>query len=311
MGPIHSMQLVYEIVDVFTQEPLAGNALAVFPDARELDSATMQSIARELNLAETAFVLPAKSSGCTAQVRIFTPAMEMTFAGHPTIGTSYVLRMRGAVPKEQTSFVLEEKVGKVAVRVDPDDDPLIWLQTPPISRGRTFSHEQAAAITGLAENDLLSEVPVQVRSAGNPCLYVGVRDKSAVDRAWVELSAQRKLFGDGDPTCVFLFAPTAQGAYSRMFAPEHVMVEDAATGSATGPLAAIMMEYGLSPAADGTRFVSEQGTKMGRRSFLHVLIRGRSGIEGIDVGGHVRHIATATMFLQQERTASGRVHSDG
>src|SRR5579884_2236833 len=129
------MELNYRVVDVFTQTPLEGNALAVFTDAREVDAQTMQRIARELNLAEITFVLPSTGGRFAAKVRIFTPTMEMLFAGHPTIGTSYVLRERGIVPPEQRSFTLEENIGPVNVRIDEGDDPLIWLETPPISRG--------------------------------------------------------------------------------------------------------------------------------------------------------------------------------
>jgi trans-2,3-dihydro-3-hydroxyanthranilate isomerase len=100
-----------------------------------------------------------------------------------------------------------------------------------------------------------------------------------------------------EPTCIFAFAPVSSGAYSRMFAEELGIVEDPATGSATGPLAAFMMEHGLAGTADGTRFVSEQGTKMGRRSLLHVLVHGENGREGIEVGGHVTPVASATMRL--------------
>jgi trans-2,3-dihydro-3-hydroxyanthranilate isomerase len=289
------MELNYRVVDVFTQTPLEGNALAVFTDGRGVNPQTMQRIARELNLAEITFILPASRNDCAAKVRIFTPTMEMLFAGHPTIGTSYVLRECGIVPPQEKSFVLEENVGPVKVRIDEGDDPLIWLQTPPISRGRTFGKREAAAAVALDERDLLTDVPVQVLSAGNPNVYVAVRDKAAVDRAWVDLSAQRALLGDSDPTCVFVFTPTPQGAYSRMFAPEHGVVEDPATGSATGPLAAYMIEHGLCAKGDGTHLISEQGVKMGRRSVLHILIHGANASGGIEVGGHVRPIATATM----------------
>ena len=101
----------YTVVDVFTTEPLAGNPLAVFPDASEFDAVTMQRIARELNLAETAFVLPATRKDCAARVRIFTPAKELAFAGHPTVGAAFVLLQKGIVPSDSTDFMLEEEVG--------------------------------------------------------------------------------------------------------------------------------------------------------------------------------------------------------
>jgi trans-2,3-dihydro-3-hydroxyanthranilate isomerase len=298
------MDWEYDVVDVFTQTPLEGNPLAVFPDARGLDARTMQRIAGELNLSETTFVLPPELDGAAARVRIFTPHYEMTFAGHPTIGTAYVLRERGLVARDAEAFVLEEKVGPVRVRVDPGENPMLWLTTPPIRFGGVFDGAQCARSLGLEESDLLEGVPCRLVTAGNPNVYVPLKDAAAVDRIDVDGARMRALLaGEPEPTCVFAFAPVREGAYSRMFAPEHGVAEDPATGSATGPLAAFMMEYGLAPAADGTRFVSEQGTKMGRRSLLHVLIRGDKGTTAIEVGGHVMPLARATLTLEQPALA--------
>ena len=298
------MDWEYHVVDVFTQTQLEGNPLAVFPDARGLDAETMQRIAGELNLSETTFVLPAESDGAAARVRIFTPQYEMVFAGHPTIGTAFVLRERGLVARDADAFVLEEKVGPVRVRVDSGDNPMIWLTTPPIAFGGTFDRAHCARSLGLTEADLLDGVPCRLVTAGNPNVYVALRDAATVDRAAVDGAEMRKLLaGEPEPTCVFVFTPTHDGAYSRMFAPEHGVPEDPATGSATGPLAAFMMEYGLVATADGTRFVSEQGTKMGRRSLLHVLIRGERGATAIEVGGHVAPLAKATLTLHRPALA--------
>ena len=292
------MEFAYHVVDVFTQQPLEGNPLAVFPDARGLDAVTMQRIARELNLSETTFVLPAEGPDAVARVRIFTPSSEMRFAGHPTIGTAYVLRRTGRVPANATAFTFEEGVGPVAVRVDPGDDPMIWLTTPPIQKGRSYDAHGARARSASTRRIVLADVPCRILSAGNPNLYVALADAEAVDRARVDAVALHALFADEPaPVCLFAFAPVPYGAYSRMFAPALGVPEDPATGSATGPLAAFMMEHGLAPAAGGTHFVSEQGTKMGRRSLLHILIHGEHGNEAIDVGGHVTPLAVATMTL--------------
>src|SRR6185312_14714759 len=115
--------------------------------------------------------------------------------------------------------------------------------------------------------------------------YIAVRDKAAVDRASIDSAALRDLVGTSAPLCIFVFTPVPAGAYSRMFAPDLGVPEDPATGSATGPLAAFMMEHSLVSHAGGTRFISEQGTKMGRRSLLHVHVHGVRGADGIDVGG--------------------------
>jgi trans-2,3-dihydro-3-hydroxyanthranilate isomerase len=289
----------YHVVDVFTERPLEGNALAVFSDATGLDGATMQRIARELNLSETSFIFPKESREGSTRVRIFTPSYEMEFAGHPTIGTSYVMRSTGIVPREAQRFTLEENIGMINVRVDQGSNPLIWLTTPPIRNLGTFDRAKCAAAISLTENDLLPEIPCEFLSAGNPTVYIPVRDKNTVDRATVDSAALYDLIrGRNEPLCLFVFAATPHGAYSRMFAPEYGIVEDPATGSSTGPLAAFMMRYNLAPNADGTAFVSEQGTKMGRRSLLHVLIHGENGSDGIEIGGHVTPVARATMTIE-------------
>ncbi len=283
----------YRIVDVFTDQKLEGNPLAVFPEAQGLDARTMQKIAQEFNLAETAFVLPPTRPGCLAQVKIFTPTREMVFAGHPTIGTAWVLRDEGRVAAGVEEFLLDELVGPVPVRAAGTQ---LWLRTPPISWGPSFDAAACAATAGLDSSDLLPVTP-QLLSAGNPNIYVAVRDQEAVDHAQVDGGRLRQLRAGLDPVCFFVFTPTATGAYSRMFAPEHGVVEDPATGSATGPLAAFMMRHGLAPTAAGTRLVSEQGVKMGRRSLLHILIHGEAGSGGIDVGGNVVPLMAGVLTL--------------
>lgn len=287
----------YRVVDVFTQQPLEGNALAVFPEAASIPEQQMPLIARELNLSETVFILPATRPGCAAQVRIFTPAHELIFAGHPTVGSAFVLLEEGAVPAGQHHFSLEEKVGPVPVRVEQGEGsrPLIWLRTPAISWGAEFDPAICADALGLSRDELLP-VPPQLVSAGNPTIFVPLRSAEAVDRAFLEMQGLRQIKGQNqdDSACVFVFAPTPDGAYSRMFAPELGIVEDPATGSSTGPLAAYMMRHGMIANHPGTRFVSQQGTKMGRRSFLHVQIVEEGGIE---VGGYVTPVLEGRMLL--------------
>jgi trans-2,3-dihydro-3-hydroxyanthranilate isomerase len=277
----------YRVVDVFTEHPLEGNPLAVFPEARDLDAATMQRIARELNLSETVFLLPSNRSDCVARVRIFTPMREMPFAGHPTVGASFVLLDEGVALVDR--FLLEESIGPIPIRVEQKERPLIWLQSPPVVEGREVDPTLCAQFLGLSPSDLLNVTP-QILSVGNPNVYIAVKDPATVDRAWLSAVSPLKA----EPTellCVFVFAPTPEGAYSRMFAPEHGVVEDPATGSAMGPLAAYLMKHGLISSKPGARFVSEQGTKMGRRSFLHVQVED----EQIEVGGYVTPLVEATM----------------
>ena len=289
----------YRVVDVFTETPMQGNPLAVFPDARGIGEGEMQRIARELNLSETAFVLPPARLNCTARVRIFTPARELPFAGHPTIGTAYVLLQEGLIPAGTRNFRLELTVGPVPIRVEsgPAERPLIWLRTPIITEGPSYDRKTAAEALGLDVRELLEFAP-QWMSAGTPVIFVAVKNAAAVDRAWIDLAGMKHLAGAvHEPACVFVFAPTPQGAYSRMFAPEFGIPEDPATGGATGPLAAYMMRFGLVSSAPGVRFISEQGVKMGRRSILHVRIEGVRGAHGIDVGGYVTPLIEAALSL--------------
>ena len=285
----------YRVVDVFTQHALEGNPLAVFPDATGIDDLTMGRIARELNLSETVFVLPSTRGGCAWQLRIFTPTKEMIFAGHPTVGGSFVLLDENLIARDTESFVLDEKVGPVPIRVEKGDQPLIWLTTPPIHEGDVYDRALCAKSLGLELDELL-DIPPQLLSAGNPNIFIPLKDKRSVDRAWLDGTGAKAICGNrAEPVCIFVFAPTPEGAYSRMFAPEFGVVEDPATGSATGPLAAFMMKHNLAPGSDGSRFHSEQGTKMGRRSILHILIHGDNGREGIEVGGYVTPLVEAAM----------------
>jgi trans-2,3-dihydro-3-hydroxyanthranilate isomerase len=288
--------LHYQVVDVFTTEPLAGNPLAVFTDGSELDDGTMQRIAAEMNLAETTFILPPEDSSCLARVRIFTPRKEMDFAGHPTIGTAFVIHSQ-ASPTAGRSFFLQERVGPVGVVVENGRRPTLWLRTPPISEGKIYDRELCARALSLRSQDLL-EIEPQLLTAGNPTLLISLKDKAAVDRAWLDASGMKTLRADApQPFCVFVFCPTEKGAYSRMFAPDYGIPEDPATGSSTGPLAAYMMKHGLVQSGTGTRFVSEQGVKMGRRSLVYVRMEDNRERAAIYIGGHVTPVADGTMRL--------------
>jgi trans-2,3-dihydro-3-hydroxyanthranilate isomerase len=291
------LMLRYRIVDVFTTEALEGNPLAVFTDGSQIDASLMQKIAREMNLAETTFVLPSEDPTCAARLRIFTPRKEMIFAGHPTIGAGFVLLDEDQVPKQSKSFFLEENIGKVQIWIEEGQPPMIWLRTPPISEGRVFDRSLCAQALRVELGDLLDVQP-QLLDAGNPTLFVALKNKEAVDRAWLDSQGMMSLKeGEAEPFCVFVFAQTDEGAYSRMFAPDYGVPEDPATGSSTGPLAAFMMKHDLLPRVSNARFINEQGTKMLRRSLLHVKMGDDTGTDGIYIGGHVTAVAEGTMKL--------------
>ncbi len=293
----------YRTVDVFTTVALEGNPLAVFTDAAGLEPATMQRVARELNLSETTFVTPA-TTDATARVRIFTPAAELPFAGHPTLGTAFVLRDEG---RAGDALVLEENIGDVRVRVTHDGgQTLFWLTSPAISFGERVDRAVVAAALGVAENDLLPDGLPEFATAGPTFLYVALRHRGAVDRCSFDARRLHMALPHLPPMQIFVFAPLAESddepgdtfaVYSRMFAEEFGIVEDPATGSATGPLAAYLIRHGFVPRENGLRIVSEQGTKMGRRSLLHVLVHVDGDALAFEVGGSVVPIGEGTLTL--------------
>jgi trans-2,3-dihydro-3-hydroxyanthranilate isomerase len=302
-------------VDVFTDRVLAGNQLGVVLDARGLSDEEMQLIAREMNVAETTFVLPPTRPGCVARVRIFTPGREMPFAGHPTIGTAWVLATEGLVPRGATTFALDEQIGAVEVELegDPARPRLVWMR----HRDATFGPEVkdragVAGALGLAEVDLSPGVPIQTGSTGNAFLYVPLRDRAAVDHIVVDARRLLETVPDTATIGVFVLAPdpdpNTRRVYTRMFAPAHGVAEDPATGSASGALGAYLAMHRLvAPAPPGTmlRIVSEQGTKMGRQSFVHITLAVREGtvardpsvVSDIRVGGGVVPALDGTLIL--------------
>lgn len=279
------------VVDVFTEKALAGNQLAVVLDGRDFPPALMQKIAREMNFSETTFILPPDDPAHAARVRIFTPGRELPFAGHPTIGTAWVLRSEGLV--SSTEFTLEEGVGPVKVWSVAD---VFWMSHPALSFGEVFAHKQVAAAIGVGEEDVVHDVPAQVAKTGNAFLFVALRDAAAVDRAVSDPVKTRRLLR-GKEVGVFLFSRTgADRLYGRMFAPD--IAEDPATGSAAGPLGGFAVRYGLVARSPLVSIVLEQGTKMGRQSFLHIALAYADGADlptKVEVGGSVRPVLSGTL----------------
>jgi trans-2,3-dihydro-3-hydroxyanthranilate isomerase len=285
------------IVDVFTDKPLAGNQLAVVLDGKDIPVRLMQRIAREMNFSETTFVLPPEKPSHAAKVRIFTPASELPFAGHPTIGTAWVLANEGLVKGLQ--FTLEEGVGPVKVRgvKDKDGRLMFWMTHPKLSFGEVVPHAQVAAAIGVDESDIIDDIPAQAASTGVPFLFVALRDSGAVDKAVSERGRLERLLRGDRAVGVFLFALMgAERLYSRMFSVD--TPEDPATGSASGPLGAFAVKYGLVARAEKVSLVSEQGTKMGRQSLVHIELEYGASKDiptRIEVGGSVMPVLSGTL----------------
>ena len=293
-------------VDVFTDRALAGNPLAVVLQADGLSTVQMQAIARETNLSETTFVLAPEKRDHAAKVRIFTPYVELPFAGHPTIGTSWVLLDEGLVSRDAPGFTLEEGVGPIPVKVDRRHAPVVlWMTHPTVTFGETIEpRDQLAAALGLTIADLHPDVPIQIASTGVPFVFVALTDAAAVDRAVAGGEALSKLLDPYELPPVFLFAVAAADRfYSRMFGVHSWarIVEDPATGSASGPLGAFAVRYALIPRAPELLMVSEQGTKMGRQSFIQIKLAystGRDVPDRIEVGGSVVPVMTAELSVR-------------
>jgi trans-2,3-dihydro-3-hydroxyanthranilate isomerase len=289
-------------VDVFTDRLFGGNPLAVFLDGRGLTDGEMQSIAREMNLSETTFVLPPTRPDCLARVRIFTPAREVPFAGHPTIGTIWVLAREGRVPDGQP-VALEEGIGPVPVELegDPAHAGFVWMRHRDATFGPPVRDRSAvAAALGLIEADLEPKAPIATGTTGSLFLYVPLRDRAAVDRAVLDVTAMRRAFGETALPGVFVFAAERPaGAYARMFAPHTSGIpEDPATGSASGPLGAYLVRHGLVDPGDPVELVSAQGVTMGRPSRVHIRLRAvGDAVTDIRVGGGVVPVLEGRLHL--------------
>src|ERR1700730_17389072 len=292
-------------VDVFTERALAGNPLAVVLEADGLSQAQMQAIARETNLSETTFVLPPQKREHAAKVRIFTPYVELPFAGHPTVGTGWVLLDEGLVGSDAAGFTLEEGVGPVPVRVDRGGGAVVlWMSHPPVTFGEVIEERvDMAAALGLTARDLLADVPIQVASTGLPFLYVALKDAAAVDHAVSSGEALTRVLDSHGLPPVFLFAAVGgDRLYSRMFGPHGAtrVAEDPAIGSASGPVGAFAVRYGLIPHAAEVSTVSERGPKMGRQSFVPLKLAYPAAAElpsRIEVGGSVVPVMTAELSV--------------
>jgi trans-2,3-dihydro-3-hydroxyanthranilate isomerase len=290
------LKFKYYTADVFTDRPFGGNQLAIFPDARRIDSARMQVIAREFNFSETTFVLPPDDARHTRRVRIFTPGAEIPFAGHPTVGTAHVLAAVGEIPLsgDATSIVFEEGVGPVPVTIRSNGRQPVFAQLsvaklpevgpPPPSPARL------AAMLSLDARDLAgADMPPEAVSCGLPYLLIPLTSRSAVARARLRLDLWEQTLRGYWTDDVFVFAldPELEGSdvHGRMFAPGFGIAEDPATGSAAVALGGYLAAR--HPRHDGTlRWVLEQGFEMGRPSILEVEVDKDGGeVTAVRLGG--------------------------
>jgi trans-2,3-dihydro-3-hydroxyanthranilate isomerase len=283
-------------LDVFTDRPFGGNPLAVFPDARGMTDAQMQSLAAEMNLSETTFVLPPADPANTARVRIFNRTVEMPFAGHPNVGTGFVLA--GQRRDTDGTLKFEEIAGLVEIRASRDGSGALTgavIDAPrPLTKGPELTAAQAAACASLAAADIVTvnHAPVQA-SLGIEFFFAEVA-ADALGRAGPDLAAARRTadeVGVGERLALFIYVRDGGKIRARMFAPLSGTFEDAATGSASATLGALLLSFSDDPEA---RFEITQGVEMGRPSRLDVTARRAPDGVRASVGG-----ACAPMFRGQ------------
>jgi trans-2,3-dihydro-3-hydroxyanthranilate isomerase len=278
--------LPYQICDVFTDRPLAGNALAVFTDAEGLEVPTMQALARETNLSESTFVLRPTVPEADARIRIFTPTMELPFAGHPTLGSAFVL----AAPGEREIIRLETARGVVAVRLRREGKRLVfgWM-TQPLPRIEPFAPAaEVLAALGVQRWGL----PIELYDNGPHSVFIELPTASAVAALRPDMSRLAAL-----GSLVFVAYAANGGRWkSRVFAPGEGIAEDPATGGAAGPLAVHLARHGRIQFGD--EIVIEQGAEIGRPSTLHARAEGSlERLELVEVGGSAVIVARGEFSL--------------
>ena len=288
------MQIPFVTVDVFTDRKFGGNPLAVVPDATGLTGGQMQAIASEFNLAETTFVLPPQDRAHTAQVRIFTPRAELPFAGHPNIGTAYVLAQESARAGRAVSdpMIFEEKAGLVRLNLIKDGASVVGARLAPpqsLTRGEALDIEVIAAACSLAANDIetANHSPC-IASCGIPLAFVELKTRAALATARPRTEVFTQHLPAGRITGVLLYVHDRRDGFDlqvRMFAPLYGVPEDPATGSGNVALAGLLASLRREPDLKLALRIG-QGIDMGRPSLLEASAEKRSGkITAMSIGG--------------------------
>lgn len=298
-------ELPYVQTSVFVDERqyFGGNQLATYWDIRANVSLTqeeMQGMALEMNFSESTFIEEPTTKGCVSKVRIFTPASEIPFAGHPTLGTAFVLRHKGIVESGKTSTVLQLGVGPI--RIDfLDDDYVRMIQPEPSFEEHIEDIKRIAQAVGLNVDKISRSTPVQVVSTGFPYIIVPVKSLAAVKKAAPIPSLFKSDLKDFSTQQVLIFSTETEFSdshvHARMFAPEVGVVEDPATGSAAGPLGAYLEKYNvLIEHRFGEPINIEQGYEINRPSKLISRVP-HENMSEVHVSGKVRLVAEGTFFL--------------
>ena len=283
----------YHTTDVFTTSPFGGNPLAVLPDARGLTDEQMISIAREFNYSESVFVFPPVNAANTRRVRIFTPGAELPFAGHPTVGTAFVLAATGEIELtgDETRIIFEEGVGPVGVLIKSDMGKPYFAQLtaakiPAMINDKYDAGTLADIISLRVEDVATGTLAIEAWSAGVPFLFVPVKSREALARSRVRMDAWERTLKDSVAPEIFVFAIEDDDVIrARMFAPTLGISEDPATGGAVTALGGYLARR--SAVRDGMlRYSVHQGVEMGRPSLLELEVDvAQGGVSAVRVGG--------------------------
>ena len=289
------MTHTFYIADVFAEAKFAGNQLAVIRGAADLTDGTMQKIAREMHFSETTFILSDDPRDEGYDVRIFTPASEIPFAGHPTLGTAYIIQHE-IDPAPFDTIVLNLRVGRIPVTFEGDS---LWMKQLPPTFGQTRSPDQLAPVLYLDVNDFDLRFPIQEVSTGLPFLIVPLKNLNAVRRAHINLELLGRLITSLDAKMIFLFSPETyhpeNELNARMFGDEYGVSEDPATGSANGCLAGYLVKYAFFGRGEISVRV-EQGYEIPRPSLLLLRAKESDGKIDVSVGGKVFIVAKGELL---------------
>lgn len=299
----------YVLLDVFTTQPFGGNQLAVFPDARGLTGPQMQALGNELNLAETTFVLPPDDPANDFKVRIFTASREMPMAGHPTVGTAFTLAARGMVEAAgpETTVRFEEKVGLIPVKIRWEDGRAVFCQMQqnlPEFGPVIDDKKRVAEVLSLPLDALDETLPVEVVSCGVPYLMVPLKSLADLEKIQVRPELMLQLQPAINHANIYAFtrhAVTAQAQlHSRMFWLENgISGEDAATGSASGPLGCYAARHNIFGETARLEVTNEQGFEIARPSLIRIEIEQSGGeITAVKVGGQAHFMGGGYFDLE-------------
>lgn len=280
----------FHIVDVFAERALAGNQLAVVTDADDLSTETMQAIAAETNYSETTFVNRAPEEDGGWRVRLFTPARELAFAGHPILGTAWVIRRHLALATSD-EVKLNLAVGQIPVSFErgKDGKEAVWFLAPPAELGQTCERAEIAKSLGIAPDDIDDASPVQMLTAGISTLIVPIRNLDALKRCRLDLGAHAPLAAQGFPSLVYLFCRETHDEKNdlcvRFFFEAHGVREDPATGNGAAFLGHYLLAHGLY--GDKLSLRIEQGHEVRRPSLVLLRARKTEDAREVGVGGYV------------------------